>query len=159
MAQCNRAAIDVDLVVRNVKGLHVTQNHGSKGFVQLKQIDIRDFHLGLLEKLFRHIDRASQHEGWFRTDIGKRTDTRTRLDIKGFASLLRANENACCTINNTRRVTGMVNMIDGFDFWMRLNANSIEAAHFTRHHEGWVQLAERLHISAWTHMLVMVENG
>src|SRR5271165_7035803 len=49
MAERDRPAVDVDLGVVDVEGLHIAQHHRGKRLVQFEQIDVRQLHAGPLQ--------------------------------------------------------------------------------------------------------------
>src|SRR5579863_2302177 len=58
MAECDRPAIDVDLVIVDVEGLNIAQHHGSERLVQLEQVDVGFLHSRAFEQFFGDVDRA-----------------------------------------------------------------------------------------------------
>src|SRR5690606_38360898 len=154
MAHSYCTTIDVNLVVRNIEKLAIAQNHRGKGFVEFKEVEIRDFHLSLMKKLFRHIDRPGQHQRRLRPNISECTNTRARLEAESLSSLFRSEQHPGCTVHNARRISRTVNMMEGLNFWMGLNGNSIKTAHRAGHIKGWIELSKRLHICSRTHMLI-----
>src|SRR5690606_4144983 len=148
MAHRNRTAIDVDLVVRNIERLHVAQHDRSEGFVELEQVDVRDLHVGFFKQLLGHVDRAGQHDGRFRTDIGEGADAGAWLEAHRLAGALGAEQYGGSAVNDARRIAGMVNVVDRLDFRVTLDGDGVEAAHFARHDEGRVERGQRLHVGA-----------
>src|SRR5215211_5593817 len=53
MAHGDGAAVHVDLVVRHLEDLQVTQHDRSEGLVQLPEIDVLHAHTGALQRLLR----------------------------------------------------------------------------------------------------------
>src|ERR1700687_293692 len=71
MAERDGAAIDIDLGVVDVEGLHVAQHHRGERLVQLEQIDVGFLHARALEQLFGDIDRTGQHHRRLPAAIGE----------------------------------------------------------------------------------------
>ena len=115
-------------------------------------------HLGALQQLLGHVDRAGQHDGRLRTDIGESLDARARLQAHRLAGLLRAQQHGCRTIDDAGRIAGMVHMVDLFEFRIALHGHRVEAAHLAGDDEGGVERGQRLHVGRRAHMLVMIED-
>jgi hypothetical protein len=78
-AHGDRAAVDVDLLVRHAHLLHELHRHGGEGLVDLEQVDLRDRHAGLGERLARRGHRAGQHDGGIGARERGGDDARARL--------------------------------------------------------------------------------
>jgi len=156
MAHGDGAAVDVDLVVRNVEGLHVAQHDGGEGFVELEKVDIGKGHAAALQELFGDVDRAGQHQRRVGADIGEGLDAAARLQAHALAARLGAEQHGGSAIDDAGRIAGMMDVVDALHFRMRLDADGFEAAHLTRHLEGGIERGQRLHIGAGTHVLVAV---
>src|SRR5438105_2702328 len=100
MAECDRAAIDVDLRRIDVEGLNVAQHHRGKGLVQFEQVDVRLLHAGALEQLFGYVDRTGQHHRGLRADIGKGADFCTRLQAMPGTGLLAAEQHRARAVDD-----------------------------------------------------------
>src|SRR6516164_6304186 len=104
MAHGNGAAVHVDLVVRNVERLHVTQDNRGKSLVELVEVNVLYGHAGLLEHLLGDRDRACQHDRGFGPDIGEGLDTRAWLQARGLAGFFTADEHCGGTIDDAGRI-------------------------------------------------------
>ena len=102
------------------------------------------------EQLLGHVDRAGQHDGRFRADIGEGADAGAWLEAHGLAGTLGAEQHGGSAVNDARRVAGMVDVVDRLDFRVALDG--------ARHDKGRVERGQRLHVGARTHVLVMIED-
>ena len=159
MAHGDGAAVDVDPVVRDVEGLHVAQHDRGESLVQLEQVDVLELHLGALQQLFGHVDRAGQHDRRLGADVGEGADAGARLHAQRLAGLLRAEQHGGGAIDDAGRIAGMVHVVDLLDFRMALDGDGVEAAHLAGHGEGRVERASACMSVVGPHMLVMVEDG
>ena len=66
----DRAAVDVDLLVRHAHLLHEAHRHRGERLVDLEQVDVVDRQAGLGERLARRRHRAGEHDG--RVGAGER---------------------------------------------------------------------------------------
>ena len=63
VAERDRAAVDVDLLVRHAHLAHEAHRHGGEGLVDLEQVDVVHRQPGLGERLARGRHRAGEHDG------------------------------------------------------------------------------------------------
>ena len=59
--------------------------------------------------------------------------------------LLAADQHGGGAVDDAGRIAGMVHVVDGLHFRMRLDRDRVEAAHLAHLHERRAELAERLH--------------
>src|SRR5262245_61131874 len=92
MPQCDGAAVDVDLLGIDVHRLQVAQHDRREGLVDLDEVDVVERHAGALEHLPGDVDRAGEHHGRLRADVGKGLDLGARLEAAAAAGLLVADQ-------------------------------------------------------------------
>ena len=159
MAHGDGAAVDVDLGVVEVERLQVAQHDRRERLVDLEQVDVGERHAGALEHLLGHVDRAGEHHGGLRADIGERLDPGARLQAGAAAGLLVADQHGGGAVDDAGGVAGVVHVIDRLDLGMRLHGDRIEAADLAHLHEGGLELRQRLHGGGRPHVLVLGEDG
>src|ERR1700687_3933386 len=84
--------------------------------------------------------------------------TRARLQAELPAFLLGAQQHRGGAIDDTRRIAGVMDMVDRLDLGIALDRHCIEtiSAEFR---EGRLQRRQGLHAGVWAHMFVAVEDG
>ena len=77
-----------------------------------------------------------------------------RLQARGVARLLRADQHRGGAVDDAGGVAGVVDVVDVLDLRMRLDRDRVEAAHLAHLHEGGLERRERLHVGVGPHVLV-----
>src|SRR5271156_2938812 len=158
MAHGDRAAVDVDLARVDVERLKEAQNDRGEGLVDFEEVDVAHFHPGAGQHLLRHVDRAGQHDRRLRTDIGERPHPRPGLEASLRPGLARTQKHRRGAVDDARRIAGVMDMDDAFDFRMGLNGHRVEAALLAGNDERGLERGQRLHVRVRPHVLVVVEQ-
>ena len=159
MTERDGAAIDVDLRHIEAERLQEAQHHRGERLVDLDEINIGKLHAGGLQHLFGNVDRTGQHQRRIGTDIGKGAYARARFQTRLLTGLFVTDKDRRRAVDNARRIAGMVDVIDIFDFRMRLDGDGVEAAELAHLHERRLQGGERLHGRSRTHVFVLRQDG
>src|SRR6056297_2168414 len=155
----NGPAIDVELRVIDVKGLHEAQDDGGKRLVHLEEVDIRDRHAAVFQRLFGGGHRAGQHDGGIGADLGGLADAGARGQAPFLAERLTAHEHARRAVDDARGVACVVNVIDRLKVRVFQLRHGIETRHHLAHIlETGLQGSERLHVGSRAHVFVMIED-
>src|SRR3546814_2439182 len=81
MAHGNRAAIDVDLVVRNLHVTHIAKHDARKSFVQFEEVNVLFCHACDLQGFLATCGRRGQPDRRPRTDVGTSAKDRKRKPL------------------------------------------------------------------------------
>src|SRR3546814_53620 len=91
MAHGNRAAIDVDLVVRNFHVAHIAKHDARKSFVQFEEVNVLFCHARDFQGFLANCGRRRQHDRRLRTDVGISANASARFQPRLFTKLLGTN--------------------------------------------------------------------
>src|SRR5665811_891582 len=115
VAHGDRAAVDVDLVMRHIHVAHETHDDRGEGLVHLEQVDVACLKAGLGQRLARGRCGTGQHDGRVGARDGNRQYAGSRGQPVALAGFFAANSDEGCAIDDARRVAGVVDVVDLFD--------------------------------------------
>ncbi len=159
MAHGDGAAVDVELVVRDLEQLHVEHDDGGEGLVELVEIDVARLHAGAGQYLARDLLRPRQHDRGLGADGREGADARARLQARLLARFLGADQDGGGAVDDARRITRVVHVVDALDFRIAHVDDRIEARFLAEPGEGGIEARERLHRRLGAHVLVVIEEG
>ncbi len=135
----NRTAVDVDLAVVEIHGLHVAQHHRRERLVEFPEIDIALGHARLGEHLGRDAFGTRQHDQRLRADRRHRLHLRARLEAIFLTHLLAGDEHGGRSVDDARAVAGMMDVVHALDIGIAQQRQRIEARHILADaRESWV---------------------
>src|SRR5690606_23142980 len=157
VAHGDGAAVDVQLLVRDVQVLLELQDHGGERLVDLDQVDVVEGRARRGETLLGGRRRAGQHDGGVGAAGRGGDDAGARGQARGLARLFRADEHQRGAVDDARAVAAVVDVVDLLHEVVLLQRHRVEAAHLTDAGEGGLQLGQVLQGGAGTHVLVAIE--
>ena len=112
MTHRDRAAVDVDLVVRHAHLAHEPQHHRGERLVDLDQVDVVDRHAGPGQRLAGGRRRAGQHDRRFLTGDSAGHDSRSRGESQVVTDLLGTDHDQRRAVHDPGGVAGVVHVLD-----------------------------------------------
>ena len=112
MPEGHRAAIYVDPVAIEVQVALELFGNDCKSLIDLEKVDVREFHSCALQNLLRGGDRSVEHQRRAITHIRSGDHTRSGLQVVGLGVGLAREEDRGGAIDDTRRVAGMMDVLD-----------------------------------------------
>src|SRR6266508_4562458 len=158
VAHRDRAAVDVELLVRDAQVLLVPEHYRGERLVQLEQVDVLDGQTGGLQHLLRRRRRAGQHDRRVGAAGRGRHDPGARLEPRGLTRRFVADQHQRGAVHDPGRVTRTVYVVDLLDPVVLLQRHRVEAARLADHLERRLQLAQALHGALRAHVLGVVEQ-
>src|SRR5664279_6036607 len=158
MAEGNRSAVDVDLLVRHVEVLHELHHDRGESLVGLEQIDVAGAEPGLGECFHHRRPRTREHDRRFGGDDAGRDEACPRRQAEVGADPLTADQHQGGAVDDAGRVARRVKVVDLLEPVVLLQRDRIEAAHLAECGERGLQCAERLDGRARARELIVVEH-
>ncbi len=112
MAECDRAAIDVDLGAVELEVADVLFRHHRKGLVDLEQVDVVDGEPRLRQHLARGRHRRVQHQGRRVPHVGHRDDASARLQAVRAGISGRCEQDRGGTVDDAGGIAGVMHEVD-----------------------------------------------
>src|SRR5579862_5535389 len=87
MSECDRAAVDVESLIRNAEPIPAVQDLNCEGFVELPQVDLLEAYARALEQSWHREDRTDSHLVGLAAGDGKAAENAERLDAPALCEL------------------------------------------------------------------------
>src|SRR3989344_5277327 len=130
VAQCDRAAIDVDALVRRAGGPHVAKHHRGEGLVDLEQIDVTNGHARAAQGLLRGRGGTVEHQGRLAADGSVGPHPGARTQARAAAEFRRSDQDRGGPIDHAAGRARGVQMPHRFQMRIALQRNRVEAPLF-----------------------------
>ena len=92
MAERNRAAVDIDLIQRELQIADAGDRLRSEGFVELDDVELADLDAGALQRLARGADRTDAHDLRAAAADGDGFDRGQNVEVMALRVILRADQ-------------------------------------------------------------------
>src|SRR5699024_8781410 len=135
MAHGDGAAVDVELLVRDVHVLLETQDDRGERLVELPEVDVVGGETGGGQRLLGGRGGAGQHDGGVGAGGGGGDDAGAGRHVHGPAGLFRSDDDERRAIDDAGRVATVVDVVDLLDPVVLLQCHGIEATHVADHGE------------------------
>src|ERR1700761_626322 len=152
------AAVDVELLVRDVQVLLELQHDGGEGLVQLEQVDVVDRQARSVQHFLGGRGRAGEHDDRVGAAGGGGHDARPRGQALRLAGGFGADQHEGGAVDDAGAVTTGVDVVDLLDGVVLGQRHGDKAAHLADAVERGLQLRQAFEIGVGPHVLVVVED-
>ena len=159
VAECDRAAVDVDLLGRYPQVAQELQHHRGERLVDLEQVDVLDAEAGPVERLTGGRRRPGEHDGGLLGDHAGSDHPGSRPQPGGLPGPLAADQHQRRPVHDSGGVAGGVHVPDPLHPVVLLQRDRIEAALAAQIGEGRLEPGQRFQCGAGPGELVALEHG
>ncbi len=138
MTKSNGTTIYIYFIMRHTRFFHKQHRYRSKSFIHFKQINIIKSHTCLFQGFFRCRSRTDKHNRRISTIDSRSTNFKTRFQTNSLSSFFITNQSYSRTIDNCRRITSMMNVIDFLYLRIFVNSYCVKTSHLSHHRKRWI---------------------